>query len=268
MAAGSIFSMLNKAGFWHLACCWLLAVCGPSRLLAQGASQFYTGHRVALFDLQVLQVRGKSVRVKGRIANTGRLEVGAKKETDSPLVELDTFNLPALLWGHEIPLTTAVLRQIPRLKPGEISSPIWLDVTAVVPAPPPDGNGCPDLVIDTAFVLQYTSGEIRLRFHVKNIGNTPVEIAGKTVQTGVNVYFVSGLKLTRGAIPAGAVILQEGRESLTGWLSPGQKIQGEILVNLQNRTKFASNLLLELAPPPTLSECDRTNNTKSVALKY
>lgn len=232
---------------------------------AQTPVQNYTGYRIALFDFEVLQVRGKTVMMKCRIANTGRLEAGLKKNSRQTLVELDTLNVPNILWGHEEALVIAALNQLPRLQAGETSEPVWLNVSAGERTPDENTPGaCADLVFDTAYIGRYTDDEILLRYELRNAGTAPAEIAGKTIQVDINVYYVSGLKLTRGAIPAGNSSLGLGRETLDGWLNPGQKTAGEIVISLKKRTKFARNLLLELAPPPTLNECDRTNNTRCI----
>lgn len=240
----------------------------PLKSNGQTGNEVYTGLRINLFDFKVLQIRGKTVLLKCRIANTGRQETGHKKNAERTLVTLDTFNLPAILWGHEAALAAAALNQLPKLQPGDISTPIWLDMVAKSPEENPEGTvGCPDLVIDTAYIFRYADDNIALRYEIRNIGAASVEIAGKGLQLGVNVYYISGTKLTRGAIPAGNTAIQIGRETLTGWLKPRQGISGEMMIGLNNRTKFAPNLLLELAPPPSLTECDRTNNTRSLEVK-
>lgn len=234
---------------------------------AQSPPLPYNGIRIALFDFKILKIRGKSVSLKCRVANTGREEVGAKKTAAETLIELDTASLPALLWGHESELADAIRSQIPRIDPGEISSPIWLKLAVHVPPASVEGS-CPDLVLDTIYLATYSDAEIVLRYILRNIGTAPVEVAGDGLQFGINIYFISGAKLTRGAIPAGNTVILLGRETLTGWLGPGQKIRGEAVIDIKNRTKFAGNLLLELAPPSNMQECDRTNNTRSLELKY
>jgi len=208
--------------------------------------------------------------LKCRVANTGRTEAGFKKNAAQTVVELDTLNLPTILWGHEKEVSTSARNNIPLLKPGEISPSIWLNVTATEPSVAPSATSitCPDLVIDTASILRYVENEMSLQYIIQNIGSAPVEITGKSLQLGVNIYFISGTKLTRGAIPAGNTMVEIGRETLTGWLIPGQKLRGETIISLKNRTKFAPNILMELSPPQSLIECDRTNNTRWIEVKY
>ncbi len=252
----SLFLFLLFASTW-----W------PVPNLAQSPALPYSGLRVALFDVKILNIRGKTVSLKCRMANTGRESVGGNKNTGETLVELDTINLPPRLWGHESELADAARNEIPRLGTGEISGPIWLKVTVRPPPAPTDGE-CPDLAIDTAYIYRYSDNEITIRYVLANIGNAAVEVASSVFNLGINLYFIGGNKLTRGAVPAGNTKVLQGSETLTGWLKAGQRLRGEIVIDLKNRTKFAPNILIELAPPPNLRECDRTNNTRAVAVKY
>jgi hypothetical protein len=230
-------------------------------------SLHYVGWRVSLFDIEILKTRGNTAIVKCRVANTGRLEAGLKKNAAHTVVELDTMNLPPLLWGHTTSLASVARENIPKLRPGEISSAIWLDVPAVMPREAQAGD-CADLVFDTTYITNIGDDRLTMRYVIANIGNAAAEIAQHGHPLGVNVYFVSGTRLTRGAIPAGNTTIEKGRETLHGWLNPGQKTSGELVLMLKNRTKFASNLLVELAPSSSASECDRTNNTRTIELKY
>lgn len=263
MATGKAYTLPILTTLVLLLACALFS----TKTTAQSPPLPYTGHRVALFDFKILKIRGKSVSLKCRIANTGREAAGANRTAAETLIELDTANLPAILWGHEGDLTDAARTQIPRVAPGEISSPIWLKFIVHAPPAPAEG-GCPDLVLDTAYLSAYSDAAIAMRYILRNIGNAPVEVAGDKVLFGLNFYFNSGSKLTRGAIPAGNTAIMPGRETLTGWLAPGQKLSGEAVIDLKNRTKFAGNLLIELVPPSNMMECDRTNNTRAVLLNY
>jgi hypothetical protein len=228
-------------------------------------AQTYLGTSACLFDVKVLQVRNKSVRIKCRVANTGRLDLPGKKSDPAPVIALDTFLLPPVLWGHEASLSEAATGRLPRLKPGQLSDPIWLEVAVAIP---PVSDGCADLVVDSLYLGYYGAETLTLQYILKNAGVAPVQVAGGATPLGINVYFTSGNKLTRGAVPAGNDVVLTGRETLTGWLAAGQKMAGKLEIPLKNRSKFMPNLVVELAPPPTLSECDRTNNTKSFLLPF
>lgn len=246
----------------------LLAMCWLAFANAQQALP-YDGLRVCLFDFEVLQSNAKNVVLRVRAANTGRQQSGVKKMAAKTVIELDTFGMPPILWGMEQQVANAGRNNIPNLKPGEISAPFWIKI--FIPNPPEMAlfaGKCPDLVFDTAYIHNLDANTAELRYVLRNAGSAPVEISGKTVQLAINVYFVAGSKLTRGAIQAGGATLQPRRESITGWLLPNQRMQGDIPLKLENRTKFVPNFLLELAPPPSISECDRTNNIRVIELPY
>jgi hypothetical protein len=111
-----------------------------------------------------------------------------------------------------------------------------------------------------------------LQFLIRNAGNAAARLLGASDKIednlGVNVYFNSSPKLTRGAIFAEGIFIREGVETLDGVLLPGQALQGEIKINLANRTKFTPNLIFELDPFQTVQECDRTNNTRAILVEF
>jgi hypothetical protein len=103
---------------------------------------------------------------------------------------------------------------------------------------------------------------------VRNAGSAAANLLGESDKAednlALNVYFNSGTKLTRGAILAGGIFIQKGRETLDGLLLPGQVLAGEIEINLANRTRFTSSLVFELDPFQTVNDCNRANNTKGI----
>ncbi|MDO8365988.1 MAG: hypothetical protein Q7T20_04260, partial [Saprospiraceae bacterium] len=178
----------------------------------------YTGARLALFDVQILQQKNQNLSLRCRMANTGRQVLGTKKTAAEMVVEFDTIGLPSLLRGHESAIAMAARDNCPRLKPGEMSEPIWLDVrlSSRENIPMTGTFGCAEIVIDTAFVEEWGERSMRIRFFLKNTGNAPARFFSKNAEPLVNLYFVSGTKLTRGAIPAGSTSIKKGRETLDG----------------------------------------------------
>lgn len=238
-----------------------------SKTAAQAA---YVGSRVALFDVQILQQNSKALKVRCRMANTGRQTIGTKSAAANLVVEFDTISLPALLHGHESSLAEAVRGNCPKLKPGEISAPIWLNVrlksreAETVTA----AGGCAEMIFDTAYVEVWGERTMRLHFFLKNTGNTAAYFFSKQAEPIVNVYFVSGTKLTRGAIPAGSTSIQKGRETLDGLLLPGQILKGSVEINLNDRSKFSPNIALKFDPAQAVDECGRTGNIWVIKLRY
>jgi hypothetical protein len=230
------------------------------------SAQAYAGQRVGLFDFEILQQKSQSLTLRCRMVNTGLLQIEKEKLAEEMIVELDSAALPPLLRGHEGAVAEAARRRCPNLKPGEASEGIWLNVE--IAAPPQPSGGCADVVFDTAYVEQWSEGAMRLRFFLKNVGDAPAKIFSKNAETLVNVYFVSGTRLTRGSILAGSTSLQKGRDSLNGWLLPGQILESGVEISLKDRTKFAPNLALEFDSMQAVEECVRGNGVFVVDLRF
>jgi hypothetical protein len=239
----------------------------PTLLVAQAKEPDYKGHRAAVFEIRILQIKKNWVELKCRVVNTGRVRLSSQKEQTEVVVELDSINVPAILWGHEQVLSTAVKKNLPTLAPGEISAPVWLGFS--VPSPQENTGGanlkCADIQVDTFFISQFGKEDLLIKYVLRNGGDLAANLSN---QSSVNFYFISGTRLTRGAIVAGHSEIKIGRESLTGWLLPGQRIQGEAKISLKNRSKFAPNLLMEVVGPADLIECDKTNNTFSGQINH
>lgn len=252
---------------------------------AQQDTSIYKGLRISLFGFEIAEQKSESVSLRLHVANTGRLPVslGKKKEASPPLlvIELDTVNLPVILQGRESLITGAVRLEKINLNPGEILRDLKLKIKMKPPElmSQPEisggdspGKNCPDLIFDTAVILQYTDEIMQLRYFIRNAGDAPAHLLGETDDIednlAVNVYFVSGTKLTRGAIFADGAFIREGRETLDGILLPGQALQGDLEISLKNRTRFSPNLLFELDPFQKVNECKKTNNTLAVEVEY
>jgi hypothetical protein len=251
---------------------------------AQGDTSIYKGLRISLFDVSIKKQKSESISLKLSVVNTGRLPVSFGKKNEAPpenlVVEFDTVNLPFVIQGRESLLAEAVRKEKISLQPGEMLRDMSLEIklkapdTTSLPLPggPQTGQICADLVLDTVQIIQYTDNAMLLHFIVRNAGNTTAFLLGNTDNPddnlAVNVYFTSGTKLTRGAILADGMFIQKGRETLDGLLLPGQMLEGEIEISLTNRSKFAPNLVFELDPFQSVSDCNRSNNTKSVVVEF
>ncbi len=268
--------------FRYLTTC-LLLLFSAGILTAQSEAPIYKGLRISLFNVKILKQNKKTIQVLCQGANTGRLPIVTYGKNAASaaalLVELDSFSLPALLQGREQLLSDALRRQKLRLEPGEIRENIRLTIPLrkqqdhPLPADKIGGNLCPDLIFDTAFVAQYNDKTMLLRFAVRNAGTAAANLLGDSGRSAadnvaVNVYFVSGAKLSRGAIYADGVFIREGVETLDGILLPGQVLYGALEISLKNRSRFSPNLVFELDPFQRVNECDRTNNTRAVLIEF
>lgn len=241
------------------------AVCTVS----SSAQPHYTGYRVAVFDVKIMQQKNQGLGLRCRLANTGRYAIGTKN-LEELVVEFDTLGLPNLLRGHEPSIAAAMRRQCPKLQVGEISEPVWLNVRLLTPEPETIGetSGCAELVFDTVLVEAWNERSMLLRYFLRNEGNAPAHLFAKNIEPLIKLYFVSGTKLTRGAIPAGSTRIRKGRETLDGVLMPGQVLEGVVKIDLSNRSKFSPNVALELDPAQVVDECGRTGNVWVLKLRH
>lgn len=206
-----------------------------------------------------------------RVANTGRREILPVKIPEDCLIEIDTATVPVVLQGLESLITDAVRRQKIRLKPGEISKSMVLEIGLPAFVMPRTG-GCSDLVFDSAWIVGYEATEISIRYSIRNTGRNPVYVLQRTGAREGNLairsYFIREKKMTRGAILAETTWLQNGIESFDGILRPGRLLVGTVVVPLEKRTRLTPNLILELDPFLSVDDCDRTNNTIPVLIKW
>jgi hypothetical protein len=129
---------------------------------------------------------------------------------------------------------------------------------------------CADLVFDSVYVVKQKKNTLLLHFILVNNGNAPASLLGQTKEKednlAVNVYMTSGLKLTRGSFLLDGIFFKD-KETEAGLLLPGKRLEGEIEVSTENRTRFTPNLVFELDPFQTVQECNRTNNTKGLIVR-
>lgn len=226
----------------------------------------YSGLRVAVFDLAILQQKNQKLNLRCRMANTGRMPIQGGKHSDEWVVEFDTMGMPGFLHGFESDIAAAVRESAPALRPGELSGPVWLNVKWS-PREWKGASGCANLVFDTAFLETWTATSMRVRFRLRNIGSAPAYLFGKNAEPLIKAYFVSAEKLTRGAIPAGISTLKQGRETLDGQVWPGEFVEGFMEVETKNRTRFSPNVALEFDPAQAVDECSRTDNVGLILLQ-
>ncbi len=233
------------------------------------ADASYKGQRLSAFGFMAEPISG-GVLLSYSVANTGTALIDSKTSKVPLFIELDTFAVPNILKGHLAMMGELISKETYRLKPGEVKSGYTLKFFPEKRASNPSGYG--DLVIDTAFVTYYDDLLMKVRYSVSNNGKNDIYVLEKseTQEMGlvINSYLVSGHKITRGAIPAGTVTMKQGTESFDGWLRPGQRLLGEVDVNLLNKTKFSPNIALELDPFLITNDIDRTNNTYTIEVQY
>ncbi len=125
----------------------------------------------------------------------------------------------------------------------------------------------PDLTIDSAWVVKRGKKTVTVALIIKNKGEATARLGGKSPKKSednlaVNVYFSSTKKLSRGAMLADGIFIDE--RAGNGLLLPTERFAIEMEVPLDAQTKFTSFLILELDPFQTIEESDKTNNTRAV----
>lgn len=227
----------------------------------------YSGLRLAVFEVQILQQKDGVLTLRCRMANTGRMPISGQEKSSNLQVELDTSGLPIRLQGFESELVQVAREHCPPLKVGEVSAPIWLKMrysTRVW-----DGLGtCAAVVFDTAYVEKWDKNTMQIRYVIQNTGDAPARLFAKKTAPLIQVFFVRENQKTRGAIPAGSTQIRMGRESLDGLLFPGQQLSGVVEIPLRDRTRFSPNIALEFDPVQVVDECVRTDNIWVIPLRF
>ncbi len=226
------------------------------------------------------------------------------------IVEMDSTDWPQVLFGQEAGIEKAILTQKINLAPGKVRVDISLKInkleevlvekTAPKPEKPAPKNAgpeppkmtdkkekpveietqnatdfeineaCPDLILDTVYLVKSSKKSITLGFVVKNIGIGTAKLGGESSKKNndnlaINVYFSGTKKLSRGAMLADGIFI--GADPATnGLLMPTEKFYAEIKIGLENKTRFTPIVIFELDPFQTIIECNKTNNTKSLLL--
>ncbi len=236
-------------------------------------AQTYRGQRMCIFNVQILKKSGRVKTIRCSVANTGRLPIELNIKQIDPssdlLVEFDTLNLPDIFRNKTGLLENALRQQRLRIAPGEIRTGLWMRIRtrsgekSTKTASPVTTRVCADLTLDTARIVAQSEKSWLVRATVRNIGNAPVRLnAPETDDFRLYVFFISGEKLTRGAIPAAnaslASILLKNASTV---LPAGDTVDVEIEISLKNRTRFSPNFALQLISPSGIIECDQMNNT-------
>lgn len=247
----------------------------------------YKGLRISLFQFEVVEQSTHAILLRCAVANTGRYAVAFGKKQPPPaalIVELDTLNVPQPLQGRENLVGTAMLKKTTALAPGEVLRDVLLKIDLRKPASPTQPAArpaaaspspvpaCADLTLDTVFILRRNDTKITLAFRLRNDGPDPVRLTGrrknKRTTLALNAWFVRDNRLTRGAVLAGGIWLDEQAGPADGILAPGARFSGEIEIGLRERTRFAPNVVLEIDPFQAAPDCNRANNTRAIQIPF
>jgi len=131
-------------------------------------------------------------------------------------------------------------------------------------------DGCADLVFENVTLIKQNKRYATLQYTVKNIGDGPAKMLGKTDEIEDNIAiraYISGIpQLTRGALTLGGTFIKDGFNETNPTLKPNQTHTAQIRLDITKRTRYMNNLILSLDDYYTIQECDKTNNVFVVQL--
>jgi len=264
-------------------------------------TQQYTGYRLHLSDLDVVKRSKEKWTVNLTVANTGRehlalqtdqLNPGDLKIQMDPAIteQLDPSMVEALYFqviqsGLSLESGGFVLDQqfsLPMQKKTEDTERMSttesetefrtnFDDLEINRSTTIDDDYCPDLHIDSLFVLSRSKKEVVLGYRLTNLGKGPAMIYGQTsegeLKTGIRTNISGSTRLTKGAIAVGGTFIETGLKETDGLLPAGQSLMGKIKIDARRMTKFLSAIILELDAYGMVKECDETNNISSIRIE-
>lgn len=129
---------------------------------------------------------------------------------------------------------------------------------------PSEEKLCPDLIIKKAEILKKNKRFVLVNITIKNIGNIPISLHGKSKKEMDNIaiqsHFTRSHHLTRGSIPIDITYLTKGNKDKKGMLVPGEFITQKLKIETSKITKFTPVLALTLNPFSKNPECNKINN--------
>lgn len=255
----------------------------------------YQGYRLKVTNIQVLKKKGNQRKISCTLINTGREKVRTPLSSSAPnlVINYDKSLAENGLMAYQNNLESALLKKKFTLDAGKIASSYELkfniskEVLAAneakekkavknkesdqsAPVLPPtsiyDETLCPDLKVDTFFVLKRSKKTVELGFEITNYGQGPAAMFGETSETEDNVAiraYASGTpKLSRGDLVLGGAFIEGGMEDKNGVLMPNESFSGSFVVETRKKTRYMPYFILSIDAYQGLWECDETNNVQ------
>ena len=123
---------------------------------------------------------------------------------------------------------------------------------------------CVDLFLENVELIKKSKRYVTVEYTIKNIGNAPIALFGKSRKEIDNVtiesHFVRTHNLTRGAIPVKVFYIKKGLKSSNGTLAPNESYTQQIKVETAKISKFTPVLALTVNPAQIPLECSKMNN--------
>ncbi len=262
----------------------------------------YAGYRCAIIQVQDIRMDNKEIRFTCSLANTGReaLQLEVDKLKQNVLFTSDGSLDKSLLKEERNLVVLAILNSGVNLKPGEMVNmkKFGINRDATFPAIPPsdiavandilpavspmektphsgeaeetfiplvdpDRAGCPDLVIDTIWVLDTRKNSMLVSIRLVNRGDGPATLytADKSDKgMGISFYFGTSDRISRGSLFIQGEHVAEGLDDSKGQLLPGNFLVKRVKVDTRRHTRFLTALQCRLDTFQRVVECDETNN--------
>lgn len=255
----------------------------------------YHGYRLKITNIQVVKKKGNQRKISCTLINTGRERVSTPLSSRAPnlVVNYDKSLAENGLSAYQNSLERALLKKKFTLDVGKIASNYELkfnlskevlaanevkenkaskklntnSATSAIPTTNVyDKSLCPDLRVDTFFVLKRSKKTVELGFKITNYGKGPAAMFGETSETEDNVAiraYASGTpKLSRGDLVLGGAFIEGGMEDKNGVLMPSESFSGSFVVESRKKTRYMPYFILSIDAYQGLWECDETNNVQ------
>ena len=275
------------------ALCSSIISCTPSRSAASPDSiplteTTYQGYRLSITDISIKKKKKRSKTIQYSLINTGRNHIDIKRFAfDNTLIlfEFDHSLEANEMQAYKNEIIAKILKENLRISAGqalnnrnmklslskaaEEETGFTIDVGNSSSSSPDrffDKNYCPDLQIDTIKIIKLTKKWLTIEYIITNIGKGPASLSGETKDANDNLFIrahISGAtRMSRGAFPVGGSYISD-----RDVLEAGDSYTGVFRVDIKKRTRYTSNLILELDPYSSVRECDETNNQKFIFIK-
>lgn len=250
----------------------------------------YKGSRCAILQVSDVSVQGDKVRFTCSLANTGKEVLVFNPDHPQSHVVFTgdrSFQQSALAAEQEL-VGLGLLRSGIQIKPGEIvtgrkmvldrrkdgvplkQSPQVNPSTSVGEARDDLRtyseileDGCPDLIVDSLWVVGEKRHSMQLMIRLRNQGDGPAQLYTADREDkgmGVSFYFGTSERISRGSLFIQGEHIDDGLNDEKGRLLPGRSIVKTINLDTRRHTRFLTAVQCRVDTFQRVVECDETNN--------
>ncbi|MCO6485005.1 MAG: hypothetical protein J5I41_04435 [Saprospiraceae bacterium] len=247
----------------------------------------YAGARLGVVFLRDVRMEDDRISFTCDLANTGRETLyltgpsALMREVPVVLTLEQSSDIPDIeAWKETLAraLLTSGLKMVPgeyltgqRFKgtrtppiPSSSGQPSRTELIENIPEMTGPDEGCPDLVIDSVWVMNDRKYTLRVGVRLRNTGDAPAflyKTEGGEEGMGIAFFLGNTPSIARSSRFVHGEILRSGLEADNGALLPGASFDWELKILLSQRPGYLTNLQCQLDNFQFVTECDRTNNT-------